>query len=336
MREVLESLCSGQSLTRQESAALFTRLVRGELSEVEISGLLVALKSKGETPEEIAGAAEALRGAAVPFPTGGRLVADTCGTGGDGSHSVNISTAVAVLAAELGVSVAKHGNRAISSRCGSADVLERCGVKIDAAPEVAARCLDQTGICFLYAPQYHAGIAHAMPVRRKLGVRTIFNLLGPLANPALPRWQLMGVYDPRLCVPIARTLGLLGCERALVVHGSALDEIALHGPTAAALWSGGQVETLDIEPEQFGLQRRRLEDFLGGGADENARWLQDLLAGRGREEHAEAVALNAGALLWVTGAAIDLADGLRRALAALGSGGAAARLRRWAEVSHGA
>jgi anthranilate phosphoribosyltransferase len=336
MRETLDALCAGRGLSRAESAAIFGRLIRGEFAEVEMSALLVALKAKGESSEEIAGAAEALRDAATAFPAAGRKVADTCGTGGDGCHSVNISTAVALISAECGLAVAKHGNRAVSSRCGSADVLERCGVKIDASPEVSGRCLEQLGVCFLFAPQYHAGIAHVMPVRRKLGVRTIFNLVGPLANPARPSWQLVGVYDARLCAPVARTLGHLGCERALVVHGSGLDEIATHAPTDAALWNGTDVQLLRLEPASLGLPHRPLEALVGGTAEENSTWLTQLLAGRGKAAHNEVVALNAGALLWVAGRAPNLEAGLRQAQDAIRSGRAAERLSRWAEVSHGA
>jgi anthranilate phosphoribosyltransferase len=336
MREILEALCAGQSLGREQSTELFARIVRGELLEIEMSALLVALKAKGETPDEIAGAAEALRQAALPFDAPTPDLADSCGTGGDRSSSVNISTAAALVAAETGLAVAKHGNRAVSSLCGSADVLERCGVRIDVPPEAARRCLDELGICFLYAPRYHTGIAHAMPVRRKLGVRTIFNVLGPLVNPARPRWQLVGVYAPELCELLARTLGLLGCERALVVHGSGLDEIALHGPTEAVLFSGGRVERLVLEPGKLGLRQSGIEALAGGTADENARWLRGLLAGSGRAEHNEAVALNAAALLWTAGRVPGIEDGLELALETLASGRAAARLERWAEVSHGA
>ncbi|MCC6747785.1 MAG: anthranilate phosphoribosyltransferase [Deltaproteobacteria bacterium] len=335
-RETLETLCRGQSLSREAALELFSRVLRGEVSEVELAALLIGFKAKGETPEEIAGAAQALRDAALALDVGSLKVSDSCGTGGDGAATVNISTAVALVVAEAGVPVAKHGNRSISSRCGSADVLEASGVKIDAPPEVSRRCLDELGICFLFAPQYHAGVRHAMPVRRALGVRTLFNLLGPLSNPARPAWQVVGVYDATLCAPLARTLGLLGCERALVVNGCGLDEIALHGPTVAALWREGSLEELVLRPEQAGLQRRPLEALRGGGAEENARWLRDLLGGRGEAAHAEIVAINAGALLWVSGRAADLREGTAQALEVLRAGGAEGRLARWAERSHGA
>lgn len=336
LRATLEALCRGQHLGQADARALFGRIIRGELDDANLAGLLVALKAKGERAAEIAGAAQALRDAAVPFPADGLDLADTCGTGGDGTHTVNVSTAVAVLAAEMGLVVAKHGNRSVSSRCGSADVLEAAGVRIDAPPAVARRCLDAVGVCFLFAPQYHGGIRNAMPVRRALGVRTLFNVLGPLANPARPRWQVVGVYDPALCLPLAETLGLLGCEGALVVHGGGSDELALHAPTVAARWHAGRVEALTIEPADLGIERRPLAELAGGDAAENARWLAQVLAGRGSPAHADVVALNAGALWWVAGRAPDLAGGVAAARAALAAGGAAERLRRWAEVSHGA
>lgn len=333
MRELLETLCAGDALRRERTREVFARVIAGSVSEVELAALLIALKAKGEAPEEIAGAAEALCAAAEPFDTGGLGVADSCGTGGDGAGTLNISTAVAVLVAELGLPIVKHGNRSVSSRCGSADVLERCGVKIDASPATSRRCLEQLGVCFLFAPQYHAGMRHAMPVRRALRVRTIFNLVGPLANPARPRWQLVGVPDPALCEPLARTLGLLGCEAALVVHGSGLDEIALHGPTTAALTRAGTVECMQLNPGTAGLSPQPLELLRGGEAAENAAWLGEVLAGGAQRAQREIVALNAGALLWISGRAPDLRQGTRTALEALSRGGAATRLARWAELS---
>lgn len=333
MRDVIESLCQRRDLPREQTRALFGRVLSGDVSELDLCALLIALKAKGETPDEIAGAAEALRAAALPFDIGEHRAADTCGTGGDGAGTVNVSTACGLLVAELGIPVVKHGNRSVSSRCGSADVLERCGLKIDAAPAVSRRCLDQEGICFLFAPQYHAGVRHAMPVRRGLGLRTIFNMIGPLANPGRPAVQLVGVYDPALVVPVARTLGLLGVEAALVVHGGGLDEIALHAPTTAALAKHGEVQEVTLTPEEVGATRRPLSALAGGDAAQNAHWLTELLAGRGDEAHQQAVALNAGAVAWIAGRARDLRQGYEQALAALASGGAAERLARWARLS---
>jgi anthranilate phosphoribosyltransferase len=331
--ERLDALCRGEALGREDSRALFAAVMHGEVGEIELAGLLTALRCKGESPEEIAGAAEAMRAAAVPFDTGGVAVADSCGTGGDGQHTVNVSTAAALVAAAAGLPIAKHGNRGVSSRCGSADVLAAAGVRIDLAPEGSRRCLHEAGMCFLFAPQYHLGVRHAMPVRRALGMRTLFNLLGPLANPARPRWQLMGVFDAARCEPLAATLGMLGCERALVVHGGGLDEIALHAPTTAALFEDGAVRRLELTPEQAGVGRHPLAALAGGDADDNARWLEALCAGEGSVAHRDAVAINAGALLWVCGRAPDLGAGAEIARAVLARGEARRTLARLREVS---
>ena len=335
MSGVLDTL-SRRSLAREETTGIFRHLMAGGYNEIEIAGLVAALKTRGETPEEIAGAAAALRAAAVPFPTPDYSCADTCGTGGDGIGTVNVSTAVAIITAEMGLPVTKHGNRSVSSQCGSADVLEAVGIKLDASPEVSRRCLDEVGVCFLFAPQYHAGVRHAMPVRRTLATRTIFNLLGPLSNPGHPTFQLMGVYDPALCVPLARTLGLLGCRAALVVHGAGLDEIALHGPTVGALWQDDRLTELEFTPEEAGLPRYPIESLLGGDPAHNATWLRGLLGGRSEPAHRAAVAINAGALAWIGGLAPTLSDGVALAGAAIDAGGALARLERWVELSHGA
>lgn len=334
MNHVIDQLCAGRHLDAVHTHQLFGRLMAGELNEPQIAALLVAFKAKGETPEEIAGAARALREAATPFASPDYLFADTCGTGGDGQHTVNISTAVAFVAAAMGIPVAKHGNRSVSSKCGSADVLEACGVRLDPTPEVARRCLDDAGVCFLFAPRYHAGVRHAMPVRRALGTRTMFNLLGPLANPARPPVQIMGVYDPALCAPLARTLGLLGCDAALVVHGSGLDELAIHGETTAALYRNGGVVELTLCPEEAGLERHPLDALRGGEPEENAAWLQRTLAGDGERAHKAAIALNAGALAMITGKAELLSDGVSAALEVLETDAPLAVLRRLAEVSH--
>jgi anthranilate phosphoribosyltransferase len=333
---ILERLCGRQGLAQEESWRLFGAVVRGEIGEAALAALLVALKSKGETPDEIAGAARAMREAAVRLDTGGLAVADSCGTGGDGAGTLNISTAVALVAAEAGVHVAKHGNRSVSSRCGSADVLGALGIATEAPPELSRRCLAEERICFLFAPQYHAGVRHAMPVRRALGVRTIFNLLGPLANPAWPRWQLVGVYDAARCRVLAETLALLGCERALVVHGGGLDEIALHAPTHAALLERGTVRELAISPEDAGLERRPLAELAGGEPAENAARLRAILEGRGSAAERDAVALNAGALLWVCGVVPDLRAGVAESAAILASRRSAERLDRWKGILDGA
>ena len=334
--EALETLLGGNHLSRAESRAVFADIVKGELTEIEITALLIALRCRGETPNEIAGAAEAMRAAATPFPRPDYPFADSCGTGGDGARTVNISTAAAVVAAEAGLPVAKHGNRSISSSCGSADVLERLGVELEAPPEVARRCLDEVGLCFLFAPRYHAGVRFAMPVRKSLATRTVFNVTGPLSNPAAPSFQLLGVYEPSLCRPMAETLRLLGTRAALVVHGSGVDEIAIHGPTEAVWLHDGELESLAIAPEELGLPRYGLDRLAGGDSVANGRWLTQLLAGQGSDAHNAAVAINAGALLWVSGRAPSLRAGVDGARETLANGGGLTRLERWAELSRGA
>lgn len=333
MRELLEHLCAGRSLDRDAARDLFRRVVEGAVPESVLAAILTALKVKGETSGELAGAAEALRSSArslgeLPFP-----VADSCGTGGDGSGTVNASTAAALVCTACGLRVAKHGNRSVSSACGSADVLEACGVTVDGDPAFVRRTLETVGIGFLFAPRFHPGVRHAMPVRRALGVRTIFNLLGPLCNPAAPRYQLLGVYDGALCRPVAETLGLLGCGRALVVHGDGLDEIALHGPTTAVLLDDGRLEAFVLDPAQAGFERAPIEALRGGGPAENAAWLRGMLRGAGDPVHNRWVALNAGALLWIAGETGNLRDGARRALETLEQGLAAPLLDRWAALS---
>lgn len=331
----LARLYIGESLAEAETEALFAEIVAGRLPEPAIAAMLVALRLKGETAEELTGAARALRAADADFPRPDYLFADSCGTGGDGSASINVSTAVAFTAAAAGLPVAKHGNRSVTSRCGSADVLEQLGAKLDVSAEVSRKALDETGICFLFAPLYHPGLRHAGPVRRMLKVRTIMNMLGPCVNPAEPKVQLLGVADPALLAPVAKTLSALGVERALVVHGSGLDEIALHGETRAVRVRGGRLERVTIRPEDAGLERRPVQVLRGGGPEENAERLKALLMGYGLTAETEVVALNTGALLLTAGLAADLREGVGMALQALASGEAHRRLELFIEATNG-
>lgn len=330
----LARLYTGESLTEAESEALFAQIVAGQLPEPAIAAMLIALRLKGETAEELTGAARALRAADSDFPRPDYLFADSCGTGGDGSASINVSTAVAFTAAAAGLPVAKHGNRSVTSRCGSADVLEQLGARLDVSAEQSRRALDETGICFLFAPLYHPGLRHAGPVRRMLKVRTIMNMVGPCVNPAEPKVQLLGVADPALLEPVAKTLAALGVERALVVHGSGLDEIALHGETQAVRVRSGMLETVTIRPEDAGLERRPVEVLRGGGPEENAERLKALLMGYGVAAETEVVALNTGALLLTAGLAPDLREGVAMALQALASGEAYRRLNLFIEATN--
>src|SRR3982750_242447 len=270
-------LLDGGDLDRDEARGLFSRIVEGSLSEPLMAAAFVALRVKGETAEELTGAALALREAARHFPTPAYLFADSCGTGGDFSGSINVSTAAGLVAAACGLPVVKHGNRSFTSKCGSADVLAALGARLDLTPLESREILDRTGFCFLLAPHYHPGIAHAGPVRRAPKGRTIMNLLGPCLNPARPKVQLLGVAAPKLLRPIAETLRALGVERALVVHGSGLDEIALHGFTSAVSLVGGEIDELEITPEQAGLDRMPVQSIAGGSPEENAARLVALL-----------------------------------------------------------
>ena len=332
--EPLARLYTGESLAEAEAEALFAELVAGQLPEPAIAAMLVALRLKGETAGELIGAARALRAADADFPRPDYLFADSCGTGGDGSASINVSTAVAFTAAAAGLPIAKHGNRSVTSRCGSADVLEQLGVRLDVTAEVSRKAMDETGICFLFAPLYHPGLRHAGPVRRMLKVRTIMNMLGPCLNPAEPQVQLLGVADPALLEPVAKTLAALGVVRALVVHGSGLDEIALHGETRAIRLEGGLLAPITIRPEDAGLERRPVQVLRGGGPEENAERLKALLMGYGLAAETEVVALNTGALLMTAGLAPDLREGVGMALQALSSGEAYQRLKLFIEATN--
>ncbi|HST37415.1 MAG TPA: anthranilate phosphoribosyltransferase [Allosphingosinicella sp.] len=333
--DALVALYAGRDLSQAEAELLFGELVAGRLDEPAIAAMLIALKLKGEATDELIGAARALRAADAPFERPDYLFADSCGTGGDGSGTINLSTAVAFVAAAAGLPVAKHGNRSVTSRCGSADVLEHLGVKLDVPAAVSRRALDEAGICFLFAPAYHPGLKHAGPVRRALKVRTIMNILGPCVNPAEPGVQLLGVAEERLLEPVALTLAALGVERALVVHGGGLDEVALHETTRAARLVDGRIERLTLAPEDAGFERAPLACLRGGGPEENAERLKSLLMGYGTSAERRAVALNAGALLMTAGKAETLKEGAELALRAIGSGGALRALNGLIEISNG-
>jgi anthranilate phosphoribosyltransferase len=331
----LPKLLAGEDLASEESEHLFERLVLGRLEPAEIAGMLIALRMKGETAEEMIGAARALSAAAQPFDRPDYLFADCCGTGGDGSGLINVSTATAFVAAAAGLPIAKHGNRSVSSRCGSADVLEALGAIIDLPPEKARRLLDQTGFCFLFAPAYHPGMKHAALVRKQLSVRTIMNLLGPCINPAKPAVQLLGVADPRMLRRIAETLRAMGVSQALVVHGSGLDEVALHGETLGIRLSNGEISNCLITPEDAGLERAPLNVVTGGDPVENAARLRALLSGNGSQAENDITILNAASLLHTAGKAASFKDAAAEARDVLLSSRAARVLDAYIEASRG-
>lgn len=323
----LSQLLDGQSLDQTQANKLFTHLVKGELNEIQITAALIAMKARGETPAEMAGAAQALRVAAKPFQRPQRLVLDSCGTGGDGSNSINISTTAALVAASMGYCMAKHGNRSVSSRSGSADVLEALQLNVTQDPEVAAAQLAEFNFCFLFAPHYHPGIRYAMPVRQTLKTRTLFNVLGPLLNPARPDAQLLGVYAENWCQPMAETLQLIGCERALVVHGSGIDELALHGPTQVVELNGDKLAQYTLAPSDFGVPEAPLSELRGGDAQFNANALQALLAGQGTKAQQHAVAMNVAGLMYLADPDLSLPQATAQALEHLASGQAALHLQ---------
>lgn len=323
--ELLRRVIGGGSLSAQESAATMGAIVDGTLSSAQAAGILVALAARGETIDEVIGAATAMRQRAVRVEHDLPLVLDIVGTGGDGSHSINISTAAALVVAGAGVPVAKHGNRAASSACGSADVLEALDVPLDRSPAEAAELLTRHRIAFLFAPRYHPAFKAAAAVRRELGVRTIFNLLGPLCNPARAQRQLVGVFGEAQIDLVAEALQGLGAEEGAVVHStSGMDEVAGEGPTSVAQFNGGGVRRWVLHPEEYGI-RASLDELRGGDAASNAASILAILRGE-RSPRADVVALNAALALVVAGAADDIKEGLSQARRSIAEGAALAAL----------
>jgi anthranilate phosphoribosyltransferase len=335
-RDALVKVMGRADLSAAEAAAAMDDIVEGRAAPAQVAGLLVGLAMKGERPDEIVGFATAMRDRAVQIPVEPGTTIDLCGTGGDGSGSFNISSAAAIVVAACGAAVAKHGNRSVSSRCGSADVFEALGVSLSASPDVLARCLRQAGIAFLFAPEMHPSMRNVVSVRRELAVRTAFNLLGPLTNPTRPAHQIVGVPRPELTELIARALALLGSRRAWVVHGAdGLDELSTTGYSKVSECRGGAVKTFYVHPSDLGLPKAPASALVGGDAGTNADIVRDVLAG-GRGAARDVVLLNAGAALFVAGRAARLADGLAAAAAAIDSGAARRTLDALARLSAGA
>jgi anthranilate phosphoribosyltransferase len=330
LKPFIQAVVEGQSLSRAEAVRAMETIMNGEASPAQIGALLTALRMRGETDEELAGFAQVMRAKAVPVPLDlSEPVVDTCGTGGDVSHSFNISTTAAFVVAGAGVKVAKHGNRAMTSRCGSADVLEALGVRIELAPEQVAECVDRVGIAFMYAPAFHPAMRFAGPVRREVGIRTVFNLLGPLVNPAGARHQVIGVPTTEIAARLARVLGLLGAQHALVVHAHAgLDELGVSGASTISemlMRESAWVTTYEVTPEQFELERFPLEEIRGGSVADNVGIATRVLDGAPGAARAITV-LNAGAALYAADAAPNIASGVRLAAEAIDSGAARAKL----------
>ncbi len=331
LKPLLSLLAEGRTLKDGEAVAFMRACLNGEPTPAQVASALTALRVRGETTDEITAFARALREASLSFDPGCEVI-DTCGTGGDGFHTFNISTAAAFVAAGAGAKVAKHGSRALSSRSGSSDVLSALGVRLEARPDQARDALQQAGVCFLFAPAFNPAMRHVTPIRAELGFRTVFNLLGPLANPARARRQLVGVYDPARVEPLARVLGALGAERAWVVHGSGLDEITTTGETTVAAWQDGRLERFTLSPSDVGLPTVDPAALRGGEPAQNADALKAMLDGR-PGPYADIVLFNAAAALVIGGLCPDLASGMELACASVTSGRARAALDRLVALS---
>jgi len=332
LKPLIAKLAEGENLSEAEAEGAFEIMMSGAATPAQIGGLLIGLRIRGETVAEITGATRAMRAKARIVKAPPNAI-DTCGTGGDGSGSFNISTAAALVVAGCGVPVAKHGNRGLTSRSGSSEVLAELGVKIDAGDDAIQQCLWRGGIGFLMAPLYHAATRHVAAARLELGTRTIFNLLGPLANPAGTRFQVIGVYSPKWVEPLALVLGRLGTERAWVVHGEGLDELTTTGISQVAELRDGKVITFEVTPEEAGLPMAKPSDLKGGDPAENARTMRRLLDGE-RGPIRDIVLMNAGAALVVAGQAEYLRQGVERAAQSIDSGAARDTLSRLIEITN--
>lgn len=333
IQDAIRRIAWFNDLSQAEAAAAMRVLMSGEATPAQIGAFLTAVSMKGRTVAEITGFAETMRAFATGIQTARRPLVDTCGTGGDHSGTFNISTTAAFVVAGAGVAVAKHGNRSATSKCGSADVLEQLGVNINLAPEAVGRCIDEVGIGFLFARALHSAMKHVAAARSELGIPTIFNILGPLTNPAGAEGQIIGVYDAKLTEMMAKVLLNLGSEHVFVVAGcDGLDEITLTGPTLIAEGRHGNVNTYEIEPSQFGLKRAALESLKGGDSTENGRILKAVLEGE-QGPHRDIVLLNAAPAIAAGGEASDISEGIEKAAAAIDSGAALAKLETLVKVS---
>jgi anthranilate phosphoribosyltransferase len=337
IQQALNQLVAGQDLRREEMAAVMHEVMSGEATPAQIGGLLVALRMKGETTEEIAGAAQVMRELATPVVVDDPHLVDLVGTGGDGANLFNVSTASSFVVAAAGAKVAKHGNRSVSSSSGSSDVLEQLGVPLDLSPVQVARAITEVGVGFMFAPAHHSAMRYAVGPRRELGMRTLFNILGPLTNPAGVKRQVIGVFSADLCEPMAQALQMLGSVHAMIIHSDdGLDEISIAAGTRVTELRDGNIASYHITPEEFGLQRQSLEGLSVDGAPASAALIKAALGGAADEVSARAAALiglNAGATIYTSGIAATLADGVAMAEDLLASGQAAQKLREFVEFT---
>lgn len=323
----LRHALNGAVLDQEQARSVFEQMSRGELSDIEIAAFLGALHARGEQPSEIAGAAEAFRQAAQSFSTDATGIIDVVGTGGDGVGTINVSTASAFVAASMGLKVVKHGNRAVSSKAGAADLIEAAGIPLDLSPASSAQLLERTGFCFLFAQKYHPAMRFVAPVRAALKNPTIFNLIGPLVNPAHLSYQVLGVGKRELLDDVAQALASLGLEHALVVHGSGTDEFAVHGQTEVREITREGVSSFTYTPEELGITPAPLSDLIGGDASDNLRLINDIFNGSGIPAQRDAIAATTGAMLYLAGKAPSLNEGTAAALAQLTSGAVAEHLK---------
>jgi len=336
IRQAIDKLVNRIDLSEMETINVMNQIMTGEATPLQVAAFLTALRMKGETVDEITGAARVMREKAHRVNAGAKTILDTCGTGGDQKGTFNISTTSAFVLAGAGVNVAKHGNRSVSSESGSADVLGALGVKVDAPKERVEQCIARIGIGFLFAPLLHEAMKYAVQPRRDIGIRTIFNILGPLTNPAMATHQLIGIYSGELVIVIAHVLKNLGSARAMVVHGlEGLDEISLCGPTQVAELRDSQVKEYTVEPEQFGFKRCRLEDLHGGNAAQSAIIVRGVLDGK-KGPARDVVLLNSGAALYVSGAAATIGEGIRLAAQSIDSTKARQKLEQLVEMTNAA
>jgi len=334
IREAISRVIQRENLSFKETSEVMLKVMEGRATSAQIGSFLTGLRMKGETLEEILGCAQVMRDKSFPINSKHSILVDTCGTGGDGTGTFNISTTTIFVVAGAGLAVAKHGNRSVSSKCGSADVLEAMGVKIDLSPQEVELVLDEIGLGFLFAPVFHEAMKYAIGPRKEIGIRSVFNVLGPLTNPARAKFQVLGVYDPNLTEVIAQVLERLGVEGAYVVHGSGgLDEISTLGPTKITHLNKGSIKTYEIRPEDFGIPRRKLSDLQGDDASCNVQIIKRVLSGE-KGPHREIVLLNAAAAISAAGAAKDLHEGVKIAAETIDSGKAMKKLEELVYMSH--
>lgn len=334
IKEAIAKLVKGEDLTVNEIGLAMEEIMTGQALPAQIAAFLTAMRIKGETLDEIVGAARIMRKYAARIKTVHPVILDTCGTGGDDAHTFNISTIAAFVVAGAGVAVAKHGNRCVSSRCGSADLLKSLGVNIEVEEDIVSKCLDETGIGFLFAPKLHKAMQYAVGPRKEIGIRTIFNILGPLTNPAGATHQLLGVYDEKLTKPIAEALGRLGSKHALVVHGNdGLDEVTTTDKTRISELKNGKIKTYEVSPRDFGIKKAKPEDLKGGDPAENAKIAIDIL-GEEKGPKYDIVILNAGCAIYASDKAASIKEGIKLAEESIGSGAAAGKLEDLKEASN--